>query len=173
MERLKFILFGITFLDTKKDFLKKISKNQLGYYCEDEVETDYFDFDYSANTYTASFDDDEWTIWGHGVESASELISEYDTKESYVLEERWFVGDDPATVIATCFLNCDCPDQLKKYYGNGLFIQGYDNKLVEVNSDYFKKISDEFNDGEGGNDSDVEAVEFYKWKENIDHYLPF
>jgi len=161
MKNIKINLFGLEFSDTKAGFLKK-----LDYYDEAEAKTDNFSFDYSDNGYTAQFENDEWSISGNGVESAAQLISEYVTKESYVLQESWLVGYDGVMVFEVCFLNCECPDHFKKYYKYGIFVLGLDNKLVEASSDYFEEISDAFDDGEENEiDSYAEAYELSEWKE--------
>tara|TARA_B100000780_G_C20856441_1_gene340415 strand:+ start:96 stop:596 length:501 start_codon:yes stop_codon:yes gene_type:complete len=161
MKNINLNLFGIKFSDTKDGFLKK-----LDYYNEEEAKTDNFLFDYADSSYTAQIEDDEWFIYGGGVDSAAQLIREYDANGNYVLEQKWFVGNDSAGAFETCFLNCECPDHLKKYYKDELFITGSDNKLVEASSDYFREISEAFHDGEIEVDSDAEAIKLSNWEEN-------
>lgn len=162
MEKIDFNLFGITFSDTIQGFLKK-----LDYYDEDEVKTGNFYFDYQDNSYTADLDEDGWSIYGGGVDSAAKLISEYDTEGAYVLEQAWIAGDDSSDIFEVYFLNCECPEFLKKYYADGLFIEGPDDKLAEANSDYFNDISEVFFDFDNIEvKSDAEACEYSNWPEN-------
>lgn len=162
MKKLDFNLFGVTFSDTIEGFLKK-----LDYYDEDEVKTDNFYFDYRENSYTANLDEDGWSIYGGGVDSAAELISEYDTKGAYVLEQWWMAGDDSSYLFEVHFSNCECPEFLKKYYGDGLFIVGPDNKLAEVSSCHFNDISEAFFDFDNTEvKSDAEAYMYSNWAKN-------
>lgn len=156
---MEFNLFGINVVDTFDGFLEK-----LDYYDSQEIETDNFLFDYAANGYNAIRDDDGWTIIGGGVNSAAKLISEYDPFGSYVLEQAWSVIDYSTDLIEVCFLNCKCPGRLNKYYGDGLFVTGPKNKLVEATSDYFKKISKTFFEGKNIIvESDAEAQDYSDW----------
>jgi antitoxin component YwqK of YwqJK toxin-antitoxin module len=92
------------------------------------------------------------------------------TKKKLVITTEYRGYDQELGVIEieeVGFINCECPAKLKKYYNGQLFIKFY-GKLLEVNSEDFKKINfnDILDEAEIRN-SGVECLEYDYYIKNI------
>ena len=75
------------------------------------------------------------------------------------------LGDIYITEVA--FINCECPEEEKKYYNGELFIE-YNGKLLETNSDDYKKINfDEIWDEAEIRNSGVECILYSEYLKHL------
>ncbi len=104
---------------------------------------------------------DEYTLYTS--DSADDVAAFFRsfTKKEIVISAEYNGFDEELGDIyikEVAFINCDCPDEQKKYYNGELFIE-LKGKLIETNSDNYKKINfDEIWDEAEIRNSGVECI---------------
>ncbi len=88
------------------------------------------------------------------------------TKKQLVILAEWYGDDDELGDIGIeeiAFINCECPEKLKKYYDGELLIT-YKGDYLETSSDDYKKINfDDIWENAEIRNSGVECFEFSEW----------
>ena len=163
-ELIKIVLGEFEISLTKEKVLKMI-----------DYDVDLYD---SFSAFDATFhadvvDENEHQIFGGDVNGQAKLINALGSIEKYVVIQKWYVydekwseeeGETRSTVAFEVeFVNCECPDHLKEYYGKGHFIKEREDKLAKSDSEYFSIIVVE---DEREIEQDIEVIKLSNWDYN-------
>jgi hypothetical protein len=94
------------------------------------------------NSYVVSDYDDDYNLYFKSSAEEVCIFLNDITDEKLVITAEYYANDNQLGEIRleqVIYLNCECPEKLKKYYDGELFIH-YENELLEIKSDDYKKI---------------------------------
>ncbi len=94
------------------------------------------------NSYVVSDYDDDYNLYFKSSAEEVCIFLNDITDEKLVITAEYYANDNQLGEIRleqVIYLNCECPEKLKKYYDGELFIH-YKNELLEIKSDDYKKI---------------------------------
>ena len=108
-------------------------------------------------------DSDEFSFSpSDGHEDVREFFEKF-TDKMIVIKSEYIKYDTCHTIERVSFINCDCPDDQKKYYSNGLFIFDSGTRL-EIDSDDYKEINfDEIWEDAEISNRGVECIEYSEY----------
>lgn len=103
----------------------------------------------------------EFTLYtSDSTDEVADFFRSFTEKEVVVKAEHYGCDEElgDISIMEVAFINCECPEEEKKYYNGELFIE-YNGKLLETNSDNYKKINfDEIWDEAEIRNSGVECI---------------
>ena len=87
------------------------------------------------------YDDDYNVYLSSSHDEVCNLLNDITDKEIVVSAEHWADTKElgEINIKEVEYLNCECPEKLKKYYNGSLFIT-FEGELLETKSDNYKKI---------------------------------
>ena len=95
------------------------------------------------NSYVVSDYDDDYNIYfNSSAEEVCDFLIDI-TDEKLVITAEYYANDSEIGEIRleqVMYLNCECPEKLKKYYNGELFVN-YEGELLEIKSDDYQKIN--------------------------------
>jgi len=132
-------------------------------------------FDACGGSFYTDVDENEYQIYGGDVNGQANFINALDSIGKYVVIQKWYVYDEKwseeegktrlTDAFEVEFVNCECPDQMKEYYGKGHFIKERDDKFAKSDSEYFSIIVVE---DEREIEQDIEVIKLSNWDYNDD-----
>ena len=95
------------------------------------------------NSYAVSDYDDDYNLYfNSSAEEVCDFLNDI-TDEKLVISAEYNANDNELGAIdieEVFYLNCECPEKLKKYYGSNTFVRD-NGELIEINSNIYKKIN--------------------------------
>ena len=161
-------------IDSKtKSQLKKRTKKVIELKIDDiKIKTTIGKFENATEGYNGgvyNYDDDYNIELSDSLEEVCMFLNEITDEKLIVIAEYW-ANDNKLGEIGikeTSYLNCECPDNLKKYYNGELFITKR-GEMLETNSDDYQKINfDEIWDNSEITNSGVICEKFDNFFSNI------
>jgi len=96
-------------------------------------------------------DEDDYEIFTRDDEMNDELLEKLDPNGEFITVCKSVLFGEGLSKVTTIyevsFINCDCPEELVKYFSDGFLITDDSGQFVKSDSDYFKKIISGINDG--------------------------
>lgn len=126
--------------------------------------------EYGSEVEELNDDEDEFTFYLSSVHDAVAEFFKNFTDKKLVVTTDYYAHDEELGEIGVeevAFINCECPENLKKYYNGQLFISDR-GKLLETDSDDYKKINfDEIWETSEIRNSGVECTEYSEYLKHI------
>ena len=121
--------------------------------------------DYAVEDY-----DDDYNVYlTSSHDEVCNLLNDITDQALVVIAEHWANIEElgEINIEEVAYLNCECPETLKKYYNGDLFIS-YRGKLLDVKSDDYKKINfDEIWENSEISNSGVVCEDFSEYLKHI------
>ena len=135
-KKLKFAVDGVIFETTIRKFKETASKYPSEYAINDQygggvIELGDYNEDELMEFMCAGNIDEVVNFFNNFTEKEIVISAEYDAFDENL-------GD--IIIEEVSYINCECPDDLKKYYKGVIFISHF-GKLLEVESEDYKKIN--------------------------------